>query len=296
MAHYLIIGQGRIGKALTKQLADIAFTRGQMDTITTVARSHHQYDDQRIRFLQKDARALTVDDIKDATQIAIIITPSRSQSAYEGRSTAKDYQDSYLAVCQRLVSLAAQCDDQWHHKLRQVLFVSSTAVYGENGGEYIDEHHQAIPTTDTAMVLRQAEILLQHCFLDKAVIVRVGGIYHSDSVRLIHQAANAHLIGVPSHHYTNRIMDTDLVTVLAQILCLETPKPIYLVTDGVAATSFQVMAFIAEQMHYPPPKRLDTAASGKRICPNIDPAWLTFTDYQAGYQAVITKYQADRKL
>ncbi len=51
MAHYLIIGQGRIGKPLAKQLAITGVDQG--DTVTTVARSHHQYDEDHIRFLQK---------------------------------------------------------------------------------------------------------------------------------------------------------------------------------------------------------------------------------------------------
>lgn len=289
MAHYLIIGQGRIGKALAKQLSQIASAKDQHDTITTVARSDHQYDEKNIHFLQKDARSLTADDMAGVTHIAIIVTPRSSAAT---RATVKDYQDSYLAICQHLSILKTQCD-AWHHSLKQVLFVSSTAVYGENDGEWVDERTPAVPISPTAQVLRQAEAVLQTTFGDKAVIVRASGIYHLDSTRLIDQAADAHQVGVPSHHYTNRIMDSDLVTVLAQIMQISSPKPIYLATDSMPVTSLEVLSFIAEQMHYPPPKRLTMAASGKRICGNIDPAWRQFADYRAGYLAVMAKYRLE---
>ncbi len=287
MAHYLIIGQGRIGKPLAKQLAITGVDQG--DTVTTVARSHHDYDEDHIRFLQKDARSLTADDVAGVTHIAIIVTPRSSTGA---RATAKDYQDSYLAVCEHLSQLADSLD-AWHQHLQQVLFVSSTAVYGENDGEWIDEHTPAVPSSPTAQVLRQAETVLQTTFGHKAVIVRPSGIYHLDSTRLIDQAADAHQSGVPSHHYTNRIMDSDLVTVLAQIMLLSSPKPIYLATDSMPAISLEVLSFIAKQMCYPPPKSIQTHPSGKQICGNIDPAWLKFADYQAGYLAVMAKYRAE---
>ncbi|MFB6348934.1 NAD-dependent epimerase/dehydratase family protein [Moraxella sp. ZJ142] len=284
MAKFLIIGQGRIGKPLAQKIS-------QYGKVVAVARRFRQYPAHLpIDFLQKDAANLTLDDVAGSTHIAVIITPT--YQAYADKVAA--YQASYLAVCQQLANLAALAKTTpdgraWLAGLSRIVFVSSTAVYGENGGEIITESTPAVPTAATAQVLLAAERALQAGFGDKAIIVRAGGIYHLGSTRLIEQAKAAHHAGVPLHHFTNRIMDSDLVNVLLNILILPTPKPMYLATDGVPVSSFLVLSFIAKTMHYLPPKVLDLPATGKQICANIDGSWLQFADYQAGYKAVMAR-------
>ncbi|OAV15844.1 hypothetical protein [Moraxella catarrhalis] len=276
MANYLVIGQGNIGKPLAIRLA-------KSHTVKTVARRLHEYGTlaEDIHFLQKDAKTLTLDDVKDTTHLAIIITPSNM-----GRASALDYQKSYLAVCQHIVDLANQ-SCEWQQKLKQVLFVSSTSVYGQNQGEWIDETTPALPITDTAQILKDAEDLLWQTFGKRAIIVRAGGIYHKNSTRLIEQARQAHLVGIPRHHYTNRIMDNDLVNCLYQILVSDCPKSLYLVTDNTPVTSFEVLEYIAKSMNYPSVTPIFDPPSGKRIIANIHTNWLSYPNYQIGYDTVI---------
>lgn len=276
MANYLVIGQGNIGKPLAIRLA-------KYHTVKTVARRLHEYGTlaEDIHFLQKDAKTLTLDDVKDTTHLAIIITPSNM-----GRASALDYQNSYLAVCQHIVDLANQ-SCEWQQKLKQVLFVSSTSVYGQNHGEWIDETTPALPITDTAQILKDAEDLLWQTFGKRAIIVRAGGIYHKNSTRLIEQARQAHLVGIPRHHYTNRIMDSDLVNCLYQILVSDRPKSLYLATDNTPVTSFEVLEHIAKSMNYPSVTPIFAPPSGKRIIANIHTNWLSYPNYQIGYDTVI---------
>lgn len=276
MTNYLMIGQGSIGKPLAIRLA-------KSYAVKTVARRLHDYGTlaEDIHFLQKDAKTLTLDDVKDTTHLAIIITPSNI-----GRASALDYQKSYLAVCQHIVDLANQ-SHEWGQKLKQVLFVSSTSVYGQNQGEWIDETTPALPTTDTAKVLVETETLLWQTFGKRAIIVRAGGIYHKNSIRLIEQARQAHLVGIPRHHYTNRIMDSDLVNCLYQILVSDCPKSLYLATDNTPVTSFEVLEHIAKSMNYPSVTPIFAPPSGKRIIANINTNWLSYPDYQIGYDVVI---------
>lgn len=276
MANYLVIGQGNIGKPLAIRLA-------KSHTVKTVARRLHEYGTlaEDIHFLQKDAKTLTLDDVKDITHLAIIITPSNM-----GRASALDYQKSYLAVCQHIVDLANQ-SCEWQQKLKQVLFVSSTSVYGQNHGEWIDETTLALPITDTAQILKDAEDLLWQTFGKRAIIVRAGGIYHKNSTRLIEQARQAHLVGIPRHHYTNRIMDSDLVNCLYQILVSDCPKSLYLATDNTPVTSFEVLEHIAKSLNYPSVTPIFAPPSGKRIIANIHTNWLSYPNYQIGYDAVI---------
>ncbi|UTO06039.1 nucleoside-diphosphate sugar epimerase [Moraxella sp. FZLJ2107] len=277
-AEYLIIGQGGVGKPLAEQLA-AGFA------VSAVATTPKAYA-APVRFIQKRAQDLKISDVMGVTHIAIIVTPTKVGK----QATAQEYQDSYWSVCDSIAKLY-QAHPVQMAALHQVLFVSSTAVYGENAGEWINEMTQANPASATAVVLRQAEQVLIDTFGDKAVIVRASGIYHINSTRLITQAKTAHETSVPSHHYTNRIMDQDLVAALAQILQSDRPKPVYLATDFLPVTSFEVLSFIADQMGYPPPKCLDGAPTGKRIISNLPRSWLSFADYRQGYQAVMDQLQ-----
>ena len=275
MKRFLIIGQGSIGKPLAERLT----AHGQVMAVAMSAKTYQV----PVTLLQKPAQMLTADDICGITHIAIIITPRKQGKV----ATSDDYKDSYLSVCQSVAQLYRDIASQ--AQLEQVLFVSSTAVYGENAGEWIDERTPAVPTSPTAQVLLQAEQALQAVFGDKTVIVRPSGIYHLGSTRLIEQAKSAHHTGVPSHHYTNRIMDGDLIAILEHILMTSMPKPIYLATDTLPATSFDVLSFIADTLGYPPPAPIDGAMTGKRIRHNLPDDWLSVPDYRVGYGQVMAK-------
>lgn len=269
---FLIIGQGAIGKPLADKLAG-----NPKHKVIGVARSDRKQTGRAV-YLQKDARTLDVNDLHGVTHIAIIVTPSSS--------TVSGYQDSYLAICEHLSNLAKN-HQQIRQSLAQVLFLSSTSVYGENAGEKIDENTQALPTKPTAQILRQAEQILSNAFGDKAIIVRASGIYGKQRLRLVRQASIAHQDGVLANQWTNRIMDTDLIAVLERILLLDLPKSLYLATDYCPATNDEVLGYIASLTHNPPPKIIDAPQAGKKIIANIPKAWLAFADYQAGYRFVV---------
>lgn len=260
---FLIIGQGNIGQAVAIQLA-----RAGHD-ITAVARSAKCYpDDVAVTFWQKNALDLTKNELDDFDGVAIIITPDKNSDRVQA------YKDSYLAVCQHMADLKVDC--------QKVLFVSSTSVYGENDGQLIDENTPARPNNPTALVLLNAENLISTTYGRRAIIVRPSGIY-GGSNRMIELAKKAHQDGVPSHHHTNRIHQTDLVAIIAKILVMATPKPLYLVSDFDGATLAQVLGFICQVRGYPMPALMPSAPTGKRIMPNIDKSWLTFENYRSGY-------------
>lgn len=271
MTNILIIGQGTIGKPVAEHLAK------QGHHITTVARSPKSYDDASISFWQKDATTLTASELADFEQIVIIVAPSHSVHARSDRTQA--YETTYLKTCQHIASLDLP-------NVQRVLFVSSTSVYGENGGESIDITTPAKPSTDTAHVLLRAEQALQETFAERCIIVRPSGIYGEHSERMIRLAHNAHTDGVPSEHYTNRIHQDDLVFILCQILTLPNPQNLYIASDDDPTTSLAVMAFICQITNHPAPKVIDSPPTGKRIRGNVS-HWLTYRDYQMGYGKIL---------
>ncbi|HCI30532.1 MAG TPA: NAD(P)-dependent oxidoreductase, partial [Psychrobacter sp.] len=119
----LIIGQGDIGLPVTNKLAQDGFS------VTGLARSerHHYALVDSANFLQADALTLTTEQLQSFTHIAIIVTPDEYSTS--------GYHDSYLAISQHLATLSANLAN-----LERVVFISSTGVYGQDNGEWIDEH------------------------------------------------------------------------------------------------------------------------------------------------------------
>lgn len=270
---FLIIGQGAIGYALANQLAR------QGESVITMSRTAKSYLCDNVRHLQMDARRIdrVIDDLNQVTHVAIIIAPDREIS-----DRLKTYRESYLQICQALANIADRLPS-----IQQVLFVSSTSVYGENAGEWIDEYSPAKPASSTAQVLYDAERVIKNAYVDKSVIVRPSGIYGKSRRRMIELAKKAHVNGAPSEHYTNRIMDIDLMTILARIMTCDAPKSIYLVTDLLPVSSLCVMTFICQALDIAPPAVIDAPTTGKRILSNVPRDWLTFPDYKAGYAWIL---------
>lgn len=274
MTKCLIIGQGSIGQAVTNELA-------RHCSVVGVSRTPKIYDDvhKNITHWQMDALDLTDNDLQGFTHIAIIITPSDDVS-----DKVQAYQGSYLAICQHLAGMMEKLPN-----LRQILFVSSTAVYGENDGQVVNEYSPANPASPTARILLDAENILVQAFGDKAVIVRPSGIYGESRQYMIRLAKSAHTDGVANKHYTNRIMDMDLVAVLVQILLSDKPKSLYLATDFCPATSLDVMTFICDELQIIPPKVIKEPPTGKIVMSNLPKNWLRFTCYQQGYAWIVKR-------
>ena len=71
---------------------------------------------------------------------------------------------------------------------RRVLFTSSTAVYGQRRGEWVDEDSPTVPMSYRGEILLLAErLLLSSSF--PAAILRLGGVYGPGRTRLVDEVA-----------------------------------------------------------------------------------------------------------
>ncbi|MGO2278892.1 MULTISPECIES: SDR family oxidoreductase [unclassified Psychrobacter] len=269
----LIIGQGDIGLPVTNKLAQDGYC------VTGLARSErHHYDlVDSADFLQTDALTLTTEQLQEFTHIAIIVTPDEYSTT--------GYHDSYLAISQHLATLAPQLA-----KIERVVFVSSTGVYGQDNGEWIDVHTVPVtPAREASKVILQAEQALQQGFGDKAVVIRPSGIYGRERLMRLRKAREPNKDPVPAEHWSNRIMDCDLVNIITKVLTIETPKSVYLATDYRPVTTFELGVWLSEQVGETPPTidNTKTSVTGKRLHSNIPLAWLDYADWQTGYRDIL---------
>jgi len=269
----LIIGQGDIGLPVTNKLAEDGLS------VTGLARSKREhYDlDNNAKFMQADALTLSAEQLQDFTHIAIIVTPDEYSTS--------GYHDSYLAISQHLTKLADKLTN-----LVRVVFISSTGIYGQDSGEWIDEDTvPVIPEREASKVILQAEQALQQGFGNKAIIIRPSGIYGRERLMRLRKAREPQKEPVAAAHWSNRIMDRDLVNIIANVLITDAPKTLYIATDYAPVTTFELGVWLSEQIGETPPAIDDkkTAVTGKRLHSNIPLAWLNYPDWQVGYHDIL---------
>lgn len=138
--------------------------------------------------------------------------------------------------------------------LRQVLLVSSSAVYGEHDGDWVDEDTPPAPLGFNGALLLEAEQWLAAQALPSTVL-RLAGLYGPGRMQLVERVrSGAQRVprGVP--HWANRIHVDDAAAAVAHLLRLPAPLPLYLGVDDTPLPLDELCDFIAQLLDAPPPR------------------------------------------
>jgi nucleoside-diphosphate-sugar epimerase len=161
----------------------------------------------------------------------------------------------------------------------RLLYVSSTAVYGEDAGEWVDEDTPPRPPAFNGALLLEGEALAR-TRVAGATVVRLTGLYGPgrDRMRRLAQA------GEPGKaRWSNRIHVDDAAAALAHVLALAAPEPLYLASDDRPVREDELLACLRGDASPAPPRG---GGSGRRVrnarlrasgwCPG-------FPDFRSGY-------------
>lgn len=177
---------------------------------------------------------------------------------------------------------------------RRIVLVSSTAVYGQLQGEWVDETSPTEPNAFSGQRMREAErTLLESEF--PGVAVRFGGIYGADRTRMLDRVRQGKPCVADPPHYTNRIHEDDAVGILEHIGDLTEAKPIYLGVDSAPCTQCELMDWLADRLDLPRPERSEGSAGGTRgsnkCCRNdrllASGYRLHYPTFREGYEAML---------
>ncbi len=161
--------------------------------------------------------------------------------------TEQAYRDSYVAGAEAL----ATAIEQTQSKPRLVLWVSSTSVYGNNQGAWIDESTATNPTSFSGKLLLQAERAIGGLSCAHS-IVRFSGIYGPGRTRMLDQIKAGKGRPAQPEQWSNRIHSEDCAGVLAHLVELydrgESLESVYLGTDSKPVTQHDMRRWMASQM------------------------------------------------
>lgn len=198
--------------------------------------------------------------------------------------------DVYRAVFQEgLPALLTALD---HRALQRVLFVSSTAVYGEHHGEWIDETTPTNPAGFNGRILLDTERWLAAQSVS-SISLRLAGLYGPGRLQLI-ERIRAGSARAPRHppHWANRIHIDDAAAAVVHLLALPHPDALYLGGDDTPLPLHTLYEHLAVLIHAQPPGEGPAPANvGSKKLSNArlkasgwTPQW---PDSRAGYAALL---------
>lgn len=278
MARVLIAGCGYVGEALGKRL---------------LADDHEVWGLRRNpRSLPAGIETITADlaqpeDLADLPGgidvVFYLVSPNGSEDAL--------YRRAYVDGLRGLTG-ALHRDGQ----RPRLLFASSTAVYRQHDGTWVDESSETAPDHWSGKRLLEGEQIARQA-LPPATVVRFGGIYGPRRTQLVDRVRSGragYRVGPPQ--YTNRIHRDDCAGALRHLMNLENPDSIYLAVDNEPAEERAVLLWLAGVMGSPEPREEEKAEvserpRGNKRCRNARLVQSGYTfrypTYREGYSAVL---------
>lgn len=171
---------------------------------------------------------------------------------------------------------SGQADTRMTHFLRAIeshtperfVLISTTGVYGDCKGDWIDETTPLNPTAERAKRRADAERQVQaYCQQHSIplVILRVAGIYGPGKIPEARIRSGAPIVNQQDSPFTNRIHAVDLVNICEQALLNTTITGTYNVTDGHPGTMYEYFTGVAETLGLPAPPAISLAEAQHQL-------------------------------
>jgi len=144
----------------------------------------------------------------------------------------------------------------------KVILISTSAVYGDCQGKWIDENAATAPTTDRGKRRLEAENTLQNWSQQTHIpytILRVPGIYGPNRLPIERIESGVPILKEAESPFTNRIHADDLAAICVCVADTRANNSLYNVSDGHPGTMAEYFKAIANAFHLPPPPEIDMA-------------------------------------
>lgn len=251
----LIIGCGYVGK----RFAEEALSRGW--EVCALTRS----DERAAQFFEKGITPV-VGNVLDANSLNDLQAADLCLYAvgYD-RSASDDKRDVYITGLENVLAAI-------HENIPRLIYVSSTSVYGESNGSWVNEKTDPNPANDSGKICLAAEEVVRKYYPTDSneklgTIIRLSGIYGPD--RLIgrkEQLREGQPIPGNPQGWLNLIHVDDILQALFKIADSAVSAPLYLLSDTQPNRRIEFYSELAKHLGTPPPVMNDapTENLGKR--------------------------------
>jgi nucleoside-diphosphate-sugar epimerase len=177
---------------------------------------------------------------------------------------------------------------------RRLILVSSTAVYGQSAGEWVDEASPTAPDSFSGRRMLESERLALGSGIP-CTVVRFGGIYGPGRERMLRKVEAGEPCPADPPLYTNRMHREDCIRALVHLANAAVPTGIYLAADDAPCTQCELMDWLAARLGLPRPLGTTAAVGDRRgsnkRCRNdklkATGFALRYPTYREGYAALL---------
>ena len=155
--------------------------------------------------------------------------------------------------------------------VRRLVYASSTSVYGQSDGEWVDEDSPAEPIQESGRVCLEAERVARHWARAAGaslVVLRFSGLYGPD--RVIRRALLQRGEPIPGDpaRFLNLVHIDDAAQAAIAALDAARPDPLYLVSDDRPMERREYYALAARLLDAPPPRYEPSAVGRSGVVPD----------------------------
>ena len=149
---------------------------------------------------------------------------------------------------------------------RTFLYTSSTSVYAQTSGEWVDEESPAEPGHETGRILRETEELVTG---HHGMVARLAGIYGPGRSALLRKLLSGEArIEAGGERYLNQAHRDDIAAALLHLVTAPHPSQIVNVVDDQPLTQRECYEWLAAELNRPLPKATTLAGGRKRGASN----------------------------
>lgn len=213
---------------------------------------------------------------------------------YSAAATVHDepgYRAAYIDGLRRVLSWL----DERGQCPKRILFVSSSGVYAQQDGGWVDEASPAQATGFSGRVMLEAEQVVLAANIP-ATVVRLTGIYGPGRQWLLNQVRQGYRVAIDPPLYGNRIHADDAAGLLAFLLAADNRgvalEDCYIGVDDEPAALHEVVTWLREQLsvnHWAEESTVRRA--GSKRCSNARARALgwapEYASYRQGYAAIL---------
>lgn len=248
----LIIGCGYVGGRLARRLHDDGVP---VTGWTRTAQSSAALTAQDIPAVAADLDSPLDWPLDQIPSSLLYLAPPPSEGAEDTRM-------------QHFLKALAQARHRSLGAAPRIVYMSTTGVYGNCDGDWVDESRPAAPAVDRARRRWDAEQQLR-AWRERdggeLVILRVAGIYGPGRLPLERLQRALPMVRPEDAPWTNRIHADDLVSVCLAAMARGRDGEVYNVTDGTPGNMAEYFRAVADRAGLPRPPEIPLAEAGERL-------------------------------
>lgn len=250
-----IIGCGYIGKKIAQML--------KSHNVTTQSYVHTERSAKDCRDMGLTVEQVDFDQASDsfseiekfAASSCIYLVPPPPSGQVDSRMT------NFIQQLQQSANLPDK-----------IVLISTTGIYGDCKGEWIDESFPANPQADRACRRLSAETQLHdYCNKNKVtlIIFRVPGIYAADKLPLKRISSGEPIVRAEDSGYTNRIHAYDLAAFCVEALISDVQPGVYNCCDGAPSTMNDYFMKVADAKGLQRPVEISLQQAQQQLSPGM---------------------------